>query len=116
MAGWLAASAPAQTFRGTILGTVTDQSGASVGGAKVTVRNVDTGLERESVTTDAGNYRVSALSIGNYSVTIEKPGFRSPVFSGAKDERAVQPRWGAALYPRRVSRKRQQSRDAPAEG
>ncbi len=35
----------AQTFRGTILGSVTDKSGASVGGATVTVRNVATGLE-----------------------------------------------------------------------
>src|SRR5260370_36812784 len=99
MAGWLAASAPAQTFRGTILGTVTDQSGASVGGAKVTVRNVDTGLERESVTTDDGSYRVSELSIGNYSVTIEKAGFRSAVFSGVKVEGAVERRVEAVRQP-----------------
>ena len=36
----------AQTFRGTILGTVTDPSGAVVAGAKVTVKNTGTGLER----------------------------------------------------------------------
>ena len=39
-----------QTFRGTILGTVTDPSGAVVAGATVKVRNVDTGLERTTAT------------------------------------------------------------------
>jgi len=105
MAGWLAAGARAQTFRGTILGTITDQSGASVGGAKVTVRNVDTGLERESVTTDDGSYRVSELAIGNYSVTIEKAGFRSAVFSGVKVEVAVERRVDAVLQPGEVTQK-----------
>jgi len=38
----------AQTFRGTILGTVTDPQGAVVPGAKVRVHNIDTGLERHS--------------------------------------------------------------------
>ena len=38
----------AQTFRGTILGTVTDPSGAVIAGAKVTVKNVGTGLERKT--------------------------------------------------------------------
>ena len=41
-----AVSLSAQTFRGTILGTVTDPSGAVVAGAKVTVKNTGTGLER----------------------------------------------------------------------
>ncbi len=41
---------PAQTFRGTVLGTVTDSSGAVVSGATVKVRNVDTGLERTTQT------------------------------------------------------------------
>jgi len=43
-----AAGLMAQTFRGTILGTVTDPSGAVIAGAKVTVRNTNTGLERTS--------------------------------------------------------------------
>ena len=42
----------AQTFRGTILGTVTDASGAVVSGAQVTVRNANTGLERVTLTSE----------------------------------------------------------------
>ena len=52
-----AATLSAQTFRGTILGTVTDITGAWISGAKVTVRNVDTGLERTTQTCWHGIYR-----------------------------------------------------------
>ena len=43
-----------QTFRGTVLGTVTDASGAVVSGAKVAVRNVNTGQERTTETSADG--------------------------------------------------------------
>src|SRR4051812_24626017 len=46
----------AQTFRGTILGTVTDPSGAVVAGAKVTAKNTGTGLERSTETSGDGSY------------------------------------------------------------
>src|SRR5579872_2861328 len=67
----------AQTFRGTILGTVTDPSGAVVSGAKVTVRNTATGLERVTQTTSDGSYSIPELPIGSYSVTITQPGFQT---------------------------------------
>src|SRR2546425_8255800 len=76
----------AQTFRGTILGTVTDQTGAVVPGAKVTVRNVDTGLTRETQTTGDGSYTVPELPIGNYSVTVEKSDFQTSVVTGVRVE------------------------------
>ncbi len=50
-----AVSLMAQTFRGTILGTVTDPSGAVVTGAKVTAKNVNTGLERTTQTSADGS-------------------------------------------------------------
>ena len=50
----LALVVSAQTFRGTILGTVTDPNGAIVPGAKVTVKNTSTGLERSTTTDDDG--------------------------------------------------------------
>jgi hypothetical protein len=79
-----------QTFRGTILGTVTDASGAAVAGANVTVRNTDTGVERATQTNDSGQYSVPELQIGTYSVTVEKQGFRKWVVSGIAVDVAAQ--------------------------
>ena len=76
MDGWL------ETFRGTILGVVTDSSGAAIAGAKVTVRNVDTGVERTTETQADGSYRVPELPIGTYKVTVEKIGFQTAVTTG----------------------------------
>src|SRR5258708_22820906 len=69
----------AQTFRGTVLGTVTDPQGAVIAGAKVTVRNVNTGLERTTETSADGSYSVPELPIGFYTVTISQSGFQTAV-------------------------------------
>ncbi|HEY6904300.1 MAG TPA: carboxypeptidase-like regulatory domain-containing protein, partial [Candidatus Acidoferrales bacterium] len=53
-----AAPSLAQTFRGSILGTVTDSTGATIINAKVTVHNVDTGVERVTETNADGQYLV----------------------------------------------------------
>jgi Carboxypeptidase regulatory-like domain len=66
----------AQTFRGTILGTVTDPQGAVLAGAKVTVKNVATGLERSTETSADGSYTLPELQIGTYTVTISRLAFR----------------------------------------
>jgi Carboxypeptidase regulatory-like domain/TonB dependent receptor len=66
----------AQNTNGSIQGTVTDPSGAAVGGASVTGRNLDTGLTIATVTTDAGLYSLANLPPGRYSVTIEGPGLK----------------------------------------
>ena len=83
----------AQTFRGTILGTVTDPSGAVVSEAKVTVRNVATGLERTTQTSADGSYAVPELPIGTYTVSIAQSGFRTSVIRdvvvGVASERRV---------------------------
>ena len=60
----LSTSLLAQTFRGTILGTVTDPQGAVVAGASVNVRNVNTGLERSTTTSADGSYSVQELPTG----------------------------------------------------
>ena len=71
----------AQTFRGSILGTVTDTSGAVLPGATVKVKNSGTGLERTTQTSAEGNYAISELPIGTYTVTITQSGFQSSVTS-----------------------------------
>jgi hypothetical protein len=58
-----------------ILGTVTDQSGAAVVGAKVTVKNADLGIERTTQTSSSGSYEVPALPPGKYSVQVQMNGF-----------------------------------------
>jgi len=82
----------AQTFRGTILGTVTDASGATVPGAKVIVRNSDTGLVRETQTSEDGSYAVPELPIGTYGVTVEKTGFQTSVTTGIRVDIAAERR------------------------
>src|SRR5258708_17825406 len=77
-----AVSLSAQTFRGTILGTVTDPSGAVVAGAKVTAKNVGTGLERTTDTSADGSYALSELPTGDYTVTVTLSGFQTSVTTG----------------------------------
>src|SRR5882672_5928782 len=89
----------AQTFRGTILGTVSDVSGAIVPDATVTIRNVDTGLVRTTVTQSNGSYRVPELPTGTYDVTIEKANFQTAVTKGVQVGVAVERRVDAALKP-----------------
>ena len=72
-----AVSLSAQTFRGTILGTATDATGAVVAGAKVTVKNVATGLERTTETSADGSYALPELPIGTYTVTVTLTGFQT---------------------------------------
>jgi hypothetical protein len=86
-----------QTFRGTILGSVTDASGAVVAGAPVTVRNLATGLERKTSTSADGSYAVPELPIGTYSVTITQPGFQTFVATSVTVDVASERRVDAAL-------------------
>jgi Carboxypeptidase regulatory-like domain len=74
----------AQTFRGTILGTVTNSSGAALPGAAVTIKNEDTGLTRTVTTADDGSYAAHELQIGNYTITVEKSGFKEGVVTGVR--------------------------------
>jgi hypothetical protein len=67
----------AQVTTGTILGTVTDPSGAVIPGAKVTVTNTDTGISTNVVSKGGGNYEVPYLVNGTYSVKVEAAGFSS---------------------------------------
>ncbi|MBZ5563916.1 MAG: carboxypeptidase-like regulatory domain-containing protein [Acidobacteriia bacterium] len=62
--------------RGAIRGTVTDPQGGVVPGAKVVVRNVDTGVVANLVTNAAGVYLATDLVPGKYTIRLEAPGFR----------------------------------------
>src|SRR5690348_6683767 len=92
-----AAVASAQTFRGTILGTVSDPNGALVAGAKITARNTSTGLERSATTDEAGNYTIPELPIGPYEVRVEQSGFATLVVSNVTVEVASERRVDVTL-------------------
>jgi len=77
-----AALSQGQNSRGTILGHVQDASGAVVQGAKVTAKNVNTGVLNHFKTGSAGDYVFVDLIPGTYEVTVEDQGFRNERASG----------------------------------
>ncbi len=93
----------AQTFRGTILGTVTDTSGAVISGASVKVHNENTGQDRTTQTSADGSYTVSELQIGIYTVTVSQNGFQTSVTSTVAVDVAVERRVDVALKPGEVA-------------
>jgi outer membrane receptor protein involved in Fe transport len=70
------ATAHAQAVYGSIFGTITDQSGAAVVGAKLTVTSVQKQIRFETTTNVAGNYSVTHLIPDQYDVRAEAPGFK----------------------------------------
>ena len=63
-------------MRGTILGTVTDATGAVLTKASVTVRQTATGLTRSELTNDSGEYSIQQLPVGTYTLIAEQAGFK----------------------------------------
>ncbi len=80
---------PAQTFRGSINGTVTDQTGAALAGAAVKATDMGTGIVLTTVTTAEGQYSFQDLPPGTYQVAVTASGFtpvtvdKIPVTAGA---------------------------------
>ena len=68
-----------QGIDGTLRGEVKDPQGLLVAGAKVTVKNDETGLERSQETTSAGTFNFPNLLVGSYTITIEYKGFKKAV-------------------------------------
>ena len=71
-----ASSSALAQYGASLEGTVTDKSGAVVAGANVTVTNQATGVSRNTVTSDAGFYRIPALTPGAYRVDVEAASFK----------------------------------------
>ena len=77
-----ASQAYSQNTTGSIVGTVTDSTGAAVANATVTVTNVATADKRIATTSDSGEYTILTLLPGQYSVMIEGAGFKRYVRDG----------------------------------
>jgi outer membrane receptor protein involved in Fe transport len=84
LGGWTLTLAGPQAVTASINGTVFDQTGAVVPEAKVMVKNVSTGLERETVTNQSGYYTIPLLPVGEYELTAEREGFAIHKRTGLK--------------------------------
>lgn len=80
----LAASLSMFAQEATIVGTVTDPSGAAVPKASITVTNTDTGVATHFTTNDTGEYVAPALVIGHYNVRAEVANFKTGEQKGIK--------------------------------
>jgi hypothetical protein len=87
------------TATGTILGTVTDSTGAVLPNATVVVTNTATGISHQTQTTASGDYSVPDLQPGPYSVTVNATGFGSQQVSNITLVVAQQARVNFTLKP-----------------
>jgi hypothetical protein len=77
-----AMSASAQVDTGTILGTVSDSSGARINGATVTLTNEGTNAALSTTTGDDGGYKFTPVRIGSYKITVTMQGFQTATQHG----------------------------------
>src|SRR5689334_12597219 len=77
-------AAAAQAVRGTVLGTITDKTGAVLPGVTVTVTNTETGVMQNTVSDSQGRYTVTDLLPGTYSVESSLTGFQKIVREGIR--------------------------------
>ena len=72
-------SAWGQEVTASIVGTVTDSSGAPINGAVVTTRDTERGIVWNATTSDAGAYNITRLPVGTYDVKVTAPGFETAI-------------------------------------
>jgi hypothetical protein len=97
--GWLFGQGGAV---GTILGTVTDNSGAVVANASVDVTNTATGVAAHTQTGSSGDYTVPYLKPGTYKVVVQAPGFQKSVVDNIGLVVAQQARIDVTMKPGQV--------------
>jgi len=90
----LPAVAAAQATRGTILGTITDQTGAAMPGVTVIATETRTNISHETVTNETGNFTLPNIPDGIYNIKAELQGFKTVV-------REAYPSGGQHQHPRR---------------
>lgn len=96
-------AAIAQSTSGRILGTLTDQSGAAVGGATVAVADTQRGTTRTVTTDETGNYAVPDLQPGTYKIRVEAKGFKAVERPNVQIEVASDVRADFSLQPGQVT-------------
>src|SRR5262245_64788453 len=80
---WCSSSATAQgVTTGSIAGTVTDQTGGVVPGAKIKLRDEGTNVVKEMTANDSGGFVIPNLPFGSYEITVSAQGFQTAVHKG----------------------------------
>ena len=97
----------------TLLGNVTDPSGAAVAAAKVTVVNPENSFTTGTLTTTEGTYQAPYLAPGTYRLTVEAPGFKRYVREGLVVRTGEMPRLDVQLEVGAVSESVQVTGAAP---
>jgi len=69
--------ARAQVLYGSVIGSVTDEAGSSVSGARVVLSNTGTNQKRETISDENGNFIFTSVPGGTYSITVKKDGFHA---------------------------------------
>src|SRR5580698_9601391 len=96
-------AALAQTTAGRVLGTLTDQSGAAVPGATVSITDAQRGIARTVTTDDSGDYAVPDLQPGTYKIHVEAKGFKAAERPNVEIEVASDVRADFALQPGQIT-------------
>lgn len=105
--------ARAQVVGATLSGTVTDNSGAAIPNAQVSIKNVATGVTRSVTTDTAGFYQAPNLDSGNYDVNVTASGFKRTVQSGLNLTVGAQQTLNIAMQVGEVSQSVEVTAEAP---
>src|SRR5262245_48041022 len=100
--GLFVPSVAAQSTTAVLTGTVTDEQGAVIVGAAITVQNTETGIPWTAVADPTGNFRVGGLPPGVYELRVERPGFETYVGVGIQLSIGQEARVPITLAPARV--------------
>lgn len=111
---FLVITAPLSAQTGRLTGLLTDQSGAVVPDAAVTVTNAATGIVRKAASNEQGYYTVPALPKGVYALSVEATGFRSISRSGVSLDEGQAARLDIALEIGSTDQKVEVTGTAPA--
>src|SRR5580658_2503800 len=79
LAAFFASLAFSQAVSATIVGTVTDASGAAVPNAKVTITEMNTNISHTVTANESGNYTLGDIPPGRYQVAVEMAGFKKEI-------------------------------------
>ncbi|MBL8211155.1 MAG: carboxypeptidase regulatory-like domain-containing protein [Bryobacterales bacterium] len=81
-----------QSTTQSVLGLVSDSSGAVIPNAKITLTNTGTGIVQTATTNETGNYTFTLVPVGNYDVRVEADGFKTELVRNLRVETAAQVR------------------------